>query len=374
MEETTKMYRHSVKMICLAALLATLLLATACTAPAASTAATTTAATTKAASATSANGSSAASSETGNATTPAAAGTIRVAALKGPTGIGMVRLMDDAAQKKTADPYAFTLSAAPDDLVAKLTSGEVDIAALPANLAATLYQKTSGRVKMLAINTLGVLYVLENGNSIQKVSDLKGKTIAATGQGATPEYALNVVLKDAGIDPASSVTWLQEHAELATQAIAGKYNVVLLPEPFVTTVLSKAPQFRIAIDLTKAFSTAIQKTAGNEKAQLAMGCLVVRADFAEKNPEAIKRFLSAYEASTKWVNANLDAAGELTVKYTIMADAKAAAKAIPTCNIVYVAGKDMKPAVEPLFKILFEANTKSIGGKMPDDAFYYSAA
>ena len=304
------------------------------------------------------------------ATTAGGASAIRVAALKGPTGIGMVSLMEEAAQKKTADNYQFTLSAAPDDLVAKLASGEVDIAALPTNLAASLYQKTNGRIKLLAINTLGVLYILENGNTVQSVADLKGKTLAASGQGAVPEFALNAILGQAVLTPAPTVTWLQEHAELATQAIAGKFNLVMLPEPFVTTVLSKAPQFRIAIDLTKAFAAATQKSA-SDKSELAMGCLAARADFAEKNADAIKRFLTAYEASTKWVNANVDQAGTLVAKYTIMADAKAAAKSIPTCNITFVAGKDMKPMIEPLFSILFKAEPKSIGGKMPDDAFYY---
>lgn len=375
MEEGFVMSRFYSKSLRLLALLVGLLmLTTACAAPVATTPETTAAVTTTKTSTAGATTASVSTAAPSTAATTLATGTIRVAALKGPTGIGMVKLMEDAAQKKTADPYAFTLSAAPDDLVAKLTSGEVDIAALPTNLAATLYQKTNGRVKMLAINTLGVLYILENGNTVKSVADLKGKSIAATGQGAVPEYALNVVLKDAGIDPASTVTYLQEHAELATQAIAGKYNLVMLPEPFVTTVLSKAPQFHIAINLTDAFAAAVRKTPGATNAELAMGCLAIRTDYAEKNPDAVKRFLSAYEASTKWVTGNIDAAGELTVKYTIMADAKAAAKAIPNCNIVFVAGKNMKPVIEPLFKILFDANAKSIGGKMPDDAFYYTAA
>jgi NitT/TauT family transport system substrate-binding protein len=295
---------------------------------------------------------------------------IRVAALKGPTGIGLVSLMEEASLKKTVDSYDFMLSAAPDDLVAKLSSGEVDIAALPTNLAASLYQKTNGRVKLLAINTLGVLYILENGSTIKSIADLKGKSIAATGQGAIPEYALNAILNDANLSDLTTVTYLQEHAELATQAIAGKYNLIMLPEPFVTTVLNKAPQFRIAINLTEAFAAATQKNTGS-KSELAMGCLVVRTDFAERNTEAIKRFMRAYQASTQWVNAHKDEAGELVAKYTIMADAKAAAKSIPNCNIVFVAGNDMKPMIEPLFKILFTANPKSIGGKLPDDLFYY---
>lgn len=359
-----RLLRQTTKMAALltALVLVTTACATATTTTNATTAATTAAATTKA---------STTASATTTGSTTATAGAIRVAALKGPTGIGMVSLMEEAAQKKTADTYQFTLSAAPDELVAKLSSGEVDIAALPTNLAASLYQKTNGRVKLLAINTLGVLYILENGNTVKSVADLKGKTLAATGQGAVPEFALNAILNDAGIASSTTVTYLQEHAELATLAIAGKYNLVMLPEPFVTTVLSKAPQFRIAVDLTTAFASATQKSAG-AKSELAMGCLVVRTDFTEKNAEAIKRFLSAYEASAKWVNANHDQAGELVVKYAIMADAKAAAKSIPNCNIVFVAGIDMKTMIEPLFSILFKAEPKSIGGKMPDDAFYYA--
>ncbi|MGI6298431.1 MAG: ABC transporter substrate-binding protein [Saccharofermentanales bacterium] len=360
----------SIKVIAMLACLVLLVSAcgTAATTTAAATAPTTTAPTTAATT----SATTAATSSTTSATTePAGAETVRIAALKGPTGIGMVKLMEDAAGQKTKDKYTFSLAAAPDDLVAKLSSGEVDIAALPTNLAATLYQKTNGRIKMLAINTLGVLYILENGDTVKSVADLKGKKIAATGQGATPEYAINVVLKDAGIDPAGAVTYMAEHAELATLAIADKEKLIMLPEPFVTTVLSKAPQFRIAINLTEAFASALSKVDGSEKAELAQGCIAVRAEFAEKNPEAIKNFLSAYEASTKWVNENVTEAGELTVKHNIMADAKLAAKAIPNCNIIYIDGADMKPVLEPLLKILFEAKPQSVGGKLPDDNFYY---
>ncbi len=357
----------------IAILVCLLLLTSACGTAATTTAATTTASTTTAAATgtTTTASTPATTATTSTATEPAATDTVRIAALKGPTGIGMVKLMEDAAENKTTDKYTFSLAAAPDDLVAKLTSGEVDIAALPTNLAATLYQKTNGRIKMLAINTLGVLYILENGDTVKSVADLKGKKIAATGQGATPEYALNIVLKDAGIDPAGAVTYMAEHAELATLAIAGKEELVMLPEPFVTTVLSKAPQFRIAINMTDAFSTAFSKVEGAEKAELAQGCIAVRADFAEKNPEAVKSFLNAYEDSTKWVNDNTAEAGELTVKHSIMADAKAAAKAIPNCNIVFIDGADMKPTLEPLLKVLFEAKPQSVGGKLPDDGFYY---
>jgi NitT/TauT family transport system substrate-binding protein len=300
---------------------------------------------------------------------PAAKTDVRVAALMGPTGMGLARLMDDQDAGTTQNNYTFTLAGAPDDIVGKITSGEVDIAAVPSNLAASLYNKTNGNVQLLAINTLGILYVVEDGDTIQSIADLKGKTVYASGQGSTAEYSLNHILTENGINPKNDVTieYKSEHSELATLVTSGDVKLAVLPEPFVTTVRQKNKNVRVALDLTDEW------TKIEEDSQLAMGVMIVRKEFAAENPEAVQTFLNEYKASTEYVNANVDEAGTLIEKYGILPSAAIARQAIPNCNIVLVDGAEMKAQIAPLYQILFDANPKSIGGKLPDDAFYYGA-
>lgn len=293
--------------------------------------------------------------------------TIKLATLKGPTGLGMLKLMSDSDAKTSANSYAFTLVASPDEIVSKISTGEVDVAAVPTNLAATLYNKTNGKVQLAAINTLGVLSVLSNGENIQSIKDLKGKTIYASGQGSTPEYALNYILKQNGLEVGKDVTvkYVTEHAELATQMIAGKVKLAVLPEPFVTQVTVKNNKVKIALDLTKEWNTV-----AGEKSVLTMGCLIVRKDFAEKNKAAFDAFLSEYKASAAYTVSNIADAASLSEKYGIM-PAAIAKKAIPNCNIVYIDGAEMKSKIPDFLNVLFQANPKSVGGKLPGEDFYY---
>jgi NitT/TauT family transport system substrate-binding protein len=302
-------------------------------------------------------------------TTSTAPVAVRIAALRGPTGIGLVKLMRDQDAGDTANDYTFYLTGTPDDIVAQISSGQADIAALPTNMAAILYQKTSQNIQLLAINTLGVLYVLEKGDTIQTFADLAGRELLASGQGATPEYAINELLAQTGLTDSVKVTYKTEHAELATLAAAGQADLVLLPEPFVTTVLSKNPDLRIALDLTEVWQTV---HAGKNESELAMGCLIVNKAFAQQNPAAIKSFLQEYQQSVDAVNSDPDTAGAWVAEYQIMADAKLAASAIPNCHIVLIEGAAMQPMLEPFYQVLYAANPQSIGGKLPDAAFYYT--
>lgn len=289
-----------------------------------------------------------------------------VYALMGPTGIGMVSLMEDHA-----DEYAFTLVGAPDAVVSAIASGEADIAAVPTNLAATLYNKTKGNVQLLALNTLGVLSILEMGDTIQSVEDLAGKTLYATGQGSTPEYVLNYILAANGLTDSVTVEYKSEHAELATLAAAGDVDLVLLPEPHVTSVLSQNAQYRIALDVTTLFEEAAAKN-GEENSTMSMGCVIVRKDFAQANPEKVAAFMEAYAQSIEFVNSDVEAASQLVEKHGIMPKAAVAAKAIPNCHIVYIDGEEMKAQIEPFFQMLFAANPASVGGALPAEDFYYS--
>ncbi len=293
---------------------------------------------------------------------------IRIAALKGPTGIGLVNLMAAQDEGTASNDYTFSLSGSPDDIVAQLSSGQVDIAALPTNLAAVLYQKTNQSIQMLAVNTLGVLYILENGDDIQTMADLSGDEILATGQGSVPEYVLNDLLAASNLEEPATITYKAEHAELATLAASGKADIVMLPEPFVTTVLSKNPDMRIALDLTEQWQ---EVHGGSSASELAMGCLVVTKAFAQANPDALASFMAEYEVSAEQVNSDPAAAGKLVAQYQIMADAALAEKAIPNCHIVMIQGAEMQSIMDPFLAILMEANPKSIGGKLPDAGFYW---
>lgn len=292
---------------------------------------------------------------------------IRVAALKGPTGMGIAHMVNEYDSGNISQKYEFSFAGAPDELTAGLISGQLDIAALPTNVASVLYNKTEGDIQLLAINTLGVLYVLEAGDSVQSIEDLSGKTILATGQGAVPEFVLAKLISDNNVS--AEVSFKAEHSELATLAASEQADLVMLPEPFVTTVLNKRADMRRALDLTQVWKDNQKKNGG--EGDLAMGCLAVSKSFAEQYPEAVAAFLADYKKSTEFANENPAETGELVAKYEIMADAGLAAAAIPNCYITMIAGDDMKSVLEPLLETLFAANPQSVGGKLPGDDFYY---
>lgn len=290
---------------------------------------------------------------------------IRVFTLMGPTGMGMAKLISDNKNGTSKQDYTFTVASAPDQITAEVIKGSFEIAAVPVNLASVLYNKTEGKIKLAGVNTLGVLYVLENGNTINSVADLKGKKISATGQGANPEYTLRYILSKNGIDPDKDVTieYMAEHAELATQMTSGDVTLGMLPEPNVTSVLLNNKDVRIALDLTKEWKAV----AGTE---LVQGCIIVSADFAEKYPEALKTFLEEYKASVDYANNSVDEAAQLIEEAGIVPKAAIAKKALPNCNIVLITGEEMKAPVSAMLNVLFEAAAKSVGGKLPDDGFY----
>jgi NitT/TauT family transport system substrate-binding protein len=302
-------------------------------------------------------------------TTAAEKTRIRIAALKGPTGIGLVKLMADQELGKTVNDYEVSLFGSPDEIVAQISSKQVDVAALPTNLAAVLYQKTQKQVKLLAINTLGVLYILENGDSVRTLSDLSDKVIVASGKGAVPEYVLNDLLDHSDLAKPARVEYKSEHTEVMTLAAAGEADLVMLPEPFVTTLLGKNKQFRIAFDLTAEWKKIHQKDG--TASELSMGCLIVDTGFADEHPAALNVFLGEYKASADYANEHADEAGGLVAKYGILADAVLAAKAIPNCHIVMINGSGMQPALEPFLKILLGANPAAVGGKLPGTDFYW---
>ena len=288
-----------------------------------------------------------------------------VACMTGPTGVGMAKLMADSAAKTTANNYTFTVAAAATEINAKFLKGEINIASVPTNVAATLYNKTQGKVRMLAVNTYGVLSILEKGDTIKSIADLKGKTIYSTGKGQNPEFILKHILTKNSIDPEKDITInFVSSEDLVQKLISGEAEVALAPEPAATTVMVKNAALRRALSINDEWSKV-------SDTQLMMGCVIALESYVTANPEAVAKFLEEYEKSIKFAIENVDEAAKHCATYKITASEAIAKKAIPTCNLCYVTGSDMKTNVNGYLNVLFTANAESIGGAMPKDDFYY---
>ena len=302
--------------------------------------------------------------------------TVRIASLKGPTTMGMVKLMDDSDNGLTANSYDVQIFGTADEIVGLLVNGEIDVANVPCNLASVLYKKTEKGIKTLGINTLGVLYVLaasdpesapDTEEPLQSIADLKGKTVYSTGKGTTPEYVLNYILTQNGIDPASDVNieYLSEATEVAAKMSESVDAIAVLPQPYVTVAMNQNENLRIVFDLTEEWN----KIDGT---QLVTGVTIARSEFIEQNPDAVAAFMADYAASAEFVNSDTEAAAALVGKYDIVAEG-VAKKALPYCNIVFKTGADMKTDVENYLTVLFNSDPTSVGGELPDEGFYYSA-
>jgi NitT/TauT family transport system substrate-binding protein len=291
---------------------------------------------------------------------------IRIGGLKGPTSMGLVQVMENAENGTAANNYTFTISGSADEVTPKLIRGEMDIAALPANLASVLYNNTEGKIQLLAVNTLGVVYIVEKGDTVSSLEDLRGKTIYATGKGSSPEYALRYLLSENGIDPDKDVTieWKSEPTETVALLKGAEGGVALMPQPYVTVAQTQVEGLRIAVDLTEEWNKL------DNGSMMITGVLAVRSEFAEQYPEQISAFLDEYKESTEYVNANVAEAAQLVEKFDIV-KAAVAEKAIPYCNITFIEGSEMKAAMQGYLQVLFDQNPKSVGGELPDDNFYY---
>ena len=305
---------------------------------------------------------------------PAEKTEIRLGVLAGPTGMGTAKLLQDAEEGKTANRYSCTMFTAPDQVTAKLIAGELDIAAVPTNLAAVLYQKTKGGVQLLALNTLGVLHlVTAEGENVAAVEDLKGKTVYSSGQAAVPEYVLDYILDSYGLKDQVTVIYEAEHDAVIAALASGKARIAVLPEPKVTAALAQIQGLTKTLDLTVEWEKAAEKNGAGDST-LAMGCMVVRTDFARENKAAVDAFLTEYRASIEYMKdgANADAAAELCERFGIIPKAAVAKKALPGSNLYFAEGAEMKAGIAPFYVVLFGFAPASVGGALPDDAFYYA--
>lgn len=296
-----------------------------------------------------------------------AEGPVRIAGLKGPTTMGLVNLLDMEQQDTAALDYDLQLYGTADEIVPGLIKGELDMAAIPANLAAALYQKTKGGIQVMAVNTLGVLYVVEKGDTVHSMADLAGRTILSTGKGTTPEYLLRYLLEKNGLDPDKDVKiqYCSEATEVTAQmAAAQKDAIAVLPQPYVTAAGMKDPSLRVALDLTAEWDKV-------SDSQLVTGVTVVRTQYAQEHPDVVEAFLQEYAQSVRTANTDLDRTAALCEQQGVVAKAAIAKKALPACNIVCRTGDEMQKDVSAYLSVLCAADPAAVGGKLPDEGFYW---
>ncbi len=316
------------------------------------------------------NSSSPVSSETPSSSAPEKLDVaVNVYGISGPTGIGLAPLMEKAEAKTGRLNYNIALAADNNDIIAKLTNNEADIAAVATNMASSLYKKTEGKISVLAVNTLGVLSLVTKGDdTVTDIKSLKGKTIYSTGKGANPEYIINYLLEQNGLKAGEDVKieFVAQPTELVAAFAKNETIIAIAPQPVATMLTVQNPTAKLVSDINDEWDKV-------SDSKLVMGCIVARTDFINENPDAVKIFLEEYKESIETVNNDIDKAAELCAKYKIVAAAPVAKKAIPNCNIVYLDGKEMKTELSAYLKFLFDKNPQSVGGALPDDDFYYAA-
>ncbi len=286
--------------------------------------------------------------------------TIRVGALNGPTGMGMVNLVDE----ELIDVSTYQ---AADEVVQKLVSGDIDIAAVPSNLASVLYNKTEGQIVALSTICSGVLYLVENGKEVDDLDDLEGKTIYASGKGGTPEYVLSILLQEEGLTLGEDVQvqWMDAHSDVAQMLMQNSGAVALLPEPFVSTVTSKSDAINIAVDLNEEWTDEFEQS-------LPMGVLIAKKSFVEERADDVAIFLEKCSDSVEAVNTASDEIAEKIVEAGFLADATIAKAAIPRCNISCMSPEDSKATLSAFYNVLFKFAPQSVGGALPGDDIYYT--
>lgn len=292
--------------------------------------------------------------------------TVRVGSMKGPTTMGLLNLQSQSEGGTAEQAYDFTMVTAADELVSKVVGGEVDIALVPANMASVLYNKTQGGVSVIDINTLGVLYIVASDDSITSMDDLKGRTLYLTGKGTTPDYALQYLLKENGLTTEDvALEYKSEPTEVASVLSQQPDAVGLLPQPFATVACQQNETLKNILNLTEEWDKV------SESSSLVTGVTIVKNDFLNEHPEAVKTFMEEHKSSSEYANANVEETAEAVAAAGIIEKAPIAAKAIPFCNITYIDGEDMKTKLSGYLQTLFDLDPSSVGGALPADDFYY---
>lgn len=292
--------------------------------------------------------------------------TIRIGSLKGPTSMGLVSLMDQTKNGEAGQNYEFTMAAAADEINAAFLKGDLDIVLIPANVASVLYHKTEGQIAVVDINTLGVLYLLESKETVSSVADLAGRTVYLPGKGTTPDYALQYLLEQNGIEIGEvDLQYKSEAAEVISALSEEPDALGLLPQPAATTACMQQKDLRIALDLTEEWDKVTMDSS------LVTGVTAVRREFLEQNESAVQAFVKDHMESAQFANENVEEAAELVAALEIVPKASVAAQAIPYCNITCLTGKDLRTALSGYLDVLAGQNPEEVGGKVPSDDFYY---
>ncbi len=293
---------------------------------------------------------------------------LRIGGMKGPTSMGLLFMKDEFENGAGTGAYEFTMVTGADELLPMMIKGELDIALVPANVAAILYQKTEGGVAVIDINTLGVLYMVSGDSNIVNVEDLRGKTIYLTGKGTTPDYVLHYILQENGLQEGDyTLEYKSEPTEVAALLAEKPEAVGLLPQPFVTVACAQNEALQVVMDMNEQWSLL----QGESGSRMVTGVTVVRKEVLEENEKAVLEFMSKHKASAEAINQDVEKGAELVVAAGIIGKAPIAQKAIPKCNITYVDGEEMKQALSGYLQVLFEQDATSVGGKLPEDDFYY---
>lgn len=254
-----------------------------------------------------------------------------------------------------------------DLMAAKVISGEYDVAVLPVNMAAKL-RSAGVPIVLAAIVGDGMVSFLTSDPAVRSLADLRGKELHVAGQGATPDYLIQKLLSRAGLDPSKDLrlSYSLPYPEMAAALAGGKIQYAILPEPFATLALAANPSLRSPIDLGSLWKTA------TGQASYPMTALVMSARFAKEQPAVARALLEAVNASITWVKANPAAAGLLVEKNDLGLKAAIAEKAIPRSAYVFVDAPAARPSVEALLRVFLDLAPASVGGKLPEDAFYAS--
>lgn len=287
---------------------------------------------------------------------------VTIAGLKGPTSIGMIKMIDEKALNSDKYNVSYMAESAPDALTGKIINGEIQISSVPINLASVLYNKTEGKVQLMAVNTIGNLYIIGT-DEIQSISELEGKIVGMSAKGSTPDFAMNYLLKQNNLSDKVELNYAMDHATMAQSVIAEDTKIALLPQPFVTQTMMKNNNIKLLVDLNEAW-----KTATDDKSQLYTGAIIINKEFAENNKEFVAEFLKQYEASVKWVLNNPKDASLLVEKNEIMPSAALVEKAIPYCGIVYEPAHNVKDGLNEFYKVLFD-NLENTSGTFTQNFF-----
>ena len=291
---------------------------------------------------------------------------VRIGGLKGPTSIGMAKIMKDNQTNAASQPYEFTIAGAADELTPLLMQGKLDMVAVPANLASILYQRTEGKVMVLAINTLGVQYIVQKGGDpIESVADLRGKTIYATGKGTVNEFVMQYLFTQNGLS-ANDVTieWKSEPTEVVAKLKTSTEAVAMLPQPYVTIAQTQETALQVALSFEEEWNKL------DTDSKLITGVMVVRKAFATEHPEAVTKFMADYAASTNYVNENVEEAAAWVTEF-LGIPTPVATQAIPHCNIALIGGEEMQEALAAYLAVLHSVNANATGGALPQEDFYY---